>query len=103
MHVFFMDALHNESVERLFRVIMSLENLEECHDFFSDVCTVKEVLDMAQRLDTAFMLDAGTSYQQITSEIGISAATIGRVSRCLNYGSGGYRIAIDREKEKSDK
>mgnify|MGYP002624483259 CR=1 FL=1 len=68
MHVFFMDALHNESVERLFRVIMSLENLEECHDFFSDVCTVKEVLDMAQRLDTAFMLDAGTSYQQISAQ-----------------------------------
>jgi len=87
--------IQNSSIDRLFEVIMKLSSTEECYDFFSDVCTVKELKDMAQRLDTAFLLDEGVSYQNITKEIGVSAATIGRVSRCLNYGSGGYRRAID--------
>ena len=93
-----MSTLHNESTDRLFKVIMNLETLDECYDFFSDVCTVKEILDMSQRLDTAFLLESGASYQEITKEIGISTATIGRVSRCLNYGSGGYKRAIEKEK-----
>lgn len=93
-----MSTLHNESTDRLFKVIMSLETLDECYDFFSDVCTVKEILDMSQRLDTAFLLESGASYQEITKEVGISTATIGRVSRCLNYGSGGYKKAIEKEK-----
>lgn len=95
-----MSTLHNESTDRLFKVIMSLETLDECYDFFSDVCTVKEILDMSQRLDTAFLLESGASYQEITKEVGISTATIGRVSRCLNYGSGGYKKAIEKEKNK---
>lgn len=96
-----MNNIHNSSIDRLFEVIMNLHSTEECYDFFTDVCTVKELQDMAQRLDTAFLLDEGVSYQNITSQIGVSAATIGRVSRCLNYGSGGYRSAIDSYKNKN--
>ena len=94
-----MANIHSESIDRLFEVIMNLKSTEECYDFFSDVCTIKELQDMAQRLDTAILLDKGVSYQNITKEIGVSTATIGRVSRCLNYGSGGYRNAIDSIKK----
>ena len=94
-----MNNIQNSSIDRLFDVIMHLGSREECYDFFSDVFTVKELQDMAQRLDTAILLDQGVSDQNITKEIGVSAATKGRVSRCLNYGSGGYRRVIDSLKE----
>lgn len=93
---------HTDSLDRLFRVILSLKTLEECYALFDDVCTIKELQDMAQRMDTAFLLDEGMNYQNISKKIGISTATISRVSRCLNYGSGGYRAAIDREREKNN-
>jgi len=87
---------HSESIDRLFATILNLQTVEECYAYFEDLCTIKELQDMAQRLDTAILLDQGTSYQQITRQVGISTATIGRVSKCLNYGTGGYRTAIDR-------
>lgn len=94
--------IKNESIDQLFNVIMNLKSVDECYDFFADVCTVKELQDMAQRLDVAIMLDNGISYQNITKETGVSAATIGRVSRCLNYGSGGYRKALDEIKKNNN-
>jgi TrpR-related protein YerC/YecD len=54
---------------------------------------------MSQRLDTAILLSEGNSYQQILEQVDISTATIGRVSKCLNYGPGGYRTAIEKLKE----
>ena len=92
-------SIHTESVDRLFDVILSLKDREECRAFFEDVCTIKEVTDMSQRLDTAYLIDEGLSYQAISERIGVSTATISRVSRCLNYGAGGYRTVIDRSKE----
>lgn len=86
----------SESVDRLFQTILNLESVEECYEYFADICTIKEVQDMAQRLDTAILLDKGLSYQRIIEQIDVSSATIGRVSKCLNYGSGGYRNAIDK-------
>ena len=91
----------SESVDRLFQSILNLNSIEECYTYFEDLCTVKEIQDMAQRLDTAILLSQGQSYQAITKQVGISTATIGRVSRCLNYGTGGYRAAIDRLEEQS--
>lgn len=90
---------HSESIDRLFATILNLRTVEECYAYFEDLCTVKELKDMAQRLDTAILLDQGASYQQITRQVGISTATIGRVSKCLNYGTGGYRTAIARLEE----
>ena len=90
---------HNESTEKLFRAILSLQSLEECYLFFEDACTVREILDLAQRFEVAGMLADKKSYQTITKETGMSTATISRVNRCLNYGSGGYRLALDRLKE----
>ena len=98
-----MYRFRNESVDRLFQTMLNLKTIEECYEYFSDICTIKEVQDMAQRLDTAILLDQGMSYQKITEEIDVSTATIGRVSKCLNYGSGGYKKAIDKLKEAKGK
>ncbi len=94
-----MKAYKSDSTDRLFEAILSLRNKEECQAFFGDICTIREVVDMAQRLDIAFLIDEGISYHQISEETGVSTATISRVSRCLNYGEGGYRIVIDRTRE----
>lgn len=88
--------IHSESIDRLFESILNLQSIEECYAYFEDLCTVKEIQDMAQRLDTAILLKAGLSYQRIAEQVDISTATIGRVSKCLNYGSGGYNTAIAR-------
>ena len=94
-----MHKIQNESIDRLFQTILNLQTVDECYDYFEDLCTIKELLDMAQRLDTAILLADGYSYQKIQENIDISTATIGRVSKCLNYGTGGYRNAIDKLKE----
>ena len=91
-----MQKLHCESVDRLFKTILSLQTIEECYAYFDDLCTIKEIQDMSQRLDTAILLSKGMSYQKIAEQVEVSSATIGRVSKCLNYGSGGYRQAIAR-------
>ena len=98
-----MQSFHNESTQRLYKAISLLQTPEECAAFFDDVCTIREVLDMAQRLDAAMLLDKGENYRKIAEEIGISTATISRVSRCMNYGSGGYKLATQRLKENEDK
>ena len=91
-----MSHLQSESVDRLFQTILNLGSIDECYAYFEDLCTIKEVKDMAQRLDTAILLSQGYSYQKIMENIEISTATIGRVSRALNYGAGGYRAAIEK-------
>lgn len=90
--------------DALFRSILLLESVEECYQYFEDLCTVKEIRDLSQRLEVARLLDGGSSYQQAGEATGASSATIGRVKRCLNYGAGGYRLMLDRirEGEKAD-
>ena len=93
----------SQSIDRLYDVISKLDSREACFEFFSDLCTIKELQDMAQRLDAAILLSQGKSYQTITQQVGISTATIGRVSKCLNYGTGGYKKAIDGLSQTEDK
>ena len=88
----------SESIDRLFDTILNLKDIDECYAYFSDLCTIKELQDMAERLDAAILLHEGVNYQQIVQTVGISTATIGRVSKCLNYGTGGYRAAIEKLK-----
>ena len=98
--------IHSESVDRLFRTILQLETVEDCYRYFEDLCTIKEIQDMAQRLDAAVLLSEGVSYQKIAEQVNISSATICRVNKCLNYGEGGYRSAIEKlkaEKEEEKK
>lgn len=97
-----MTGYHNESVDNLFKVISEISTVEECYAFFEDVCTIKEIQDMAQRLETAILLSKGENYQNISAKVGVSSATISRVNRCLNYGSGGYKAAISKIAKKDD-
>ena len=96
-----MTDYHNKSIDNLFKVVAELSTIEECYAFFEDLCTIKEIQDMAQRLETAILLSKRENYQNISAKVGVSSATISRVNRCLNYGSGGYKAAILKlEKDK---
>ena len=97
-----MQNFRNDSIDNLFNTISKLNTVEDCYKFFEDLCTVKEIQDMAQRFDTAILLNKGESYQNISGKVGVSSATISRVNSCLNYGSGGYKKAI-LELEKGNK
>ncbi len=93
-----MQKFNTESIERLFKVILELGSVDECYKFFEDICTVKELQDLAQRLDIALMLSEGKNFNLISSEVGASSATISRVNKCLMYGNGGYQTAINKLK-----
>lgn len=97
-----MSPLKNDSIGRLCETIAGLESVEECRAFLEDLCTIAELKEMSQRLETAILLDEGMSYQKITAKTGVSTATISRVNRALVYGSDGYRAVIDRMKEKAE-
>ena len=83
----------------MYKAILSLETMEECKQFFDDLCTVTELLAMEQRFQVASCLDKGMIYNDILAETGASSATISRVNRSLQYGSGGYDIVFSRTKE----
>lgn len=91
-----MNIEKDKSVSRFLDAVLSLKNKEECSAFFLDICTIKELLDLGQRIEVASLLSEGLSYQEICEKTGASSATISRVNRCLLYGEGGYRIVLDR-------
>jgi TrpR-related protein YerC/YecD len=91
-----MSIKHTDQTDRLFRSILSLENIDECYEYFEDLCTIKEIYSIAQRLEVARMLANGQSYQQTIGRTGASSATISRVKRCLEYGAGGYSMVLER-------
>ena len=90
------NSRRNQTTDALFDAILSLRTREECYNFFEDLCTVKEISDMAQRLEAAKMLLDGSTYDQIVKAVEISTATISRINRCIQYGNGGYELIIDR-------
>ena len=92
----------NERTDRLVDALLKLETREECYNFFEDLCTVKEISDMAQRLEAAKMLLDGRTYDQIVKAVEISTATISRINRCIQYGSGGYRETIEKVRGTQD-
>lgn len=97
-----MSNWHNKSTDSLCEALLSLKTKEECYAFLEDICTIKEALDISQRLEVAKMLSQGASYTKITKETGASAATISRVSKCCEYGAGGYKTVIERCKQSND-
>ncbi len=86
----------SESIDQLFRAILSLQDLDECYRFFGDLLTVQELSAFAQRLQVAGMLSDGKTYEAIRAEIATSSSTITRVNTELRYGSGGYRMVLER-------
>ena len=92
------------AVDYLFDAILSLKDQDECYAFFDDICTVNELLSLSQRFEVAAMLRARKTYLEIAEKTGASTATISRVRRCLEYGSGGYRTVLARvAKKENDK
>ena len=95
-----MNHPHSQATDNLFKAILTLETVEECYNFFEDACTIKEIIEIAQRFEVAGLLKQGVSYAQISKETGASTATISRVNRCLTYGSDGYNTVLARLSEK---
>ena len=84
--------------ENMYKAILSLNTVEECMNFFDDLCTVTELLAMEQRYQVASCLDDGMIYNDILAQTGASSATISRVNRSLQYGHGGYAVVFERLK-----
>ena len=77
-----------DRIDALFRLIASIDNAEDCRALFDDLCTVKEVANMAERCYAAKLLLEGNTYAQVMAQADISSATLSRVSRCVQYGKG---------------
>ena len=88
--------LNTEEVRSLMDAVLTLKTREECFDFFEDVCTINELLAIAQRLEVSRRLRLGETYLEICDRTGASTATISRVNRSLNFGNGGYDMVLDR-------
>lgn len=94
------EKFQDEYIDRLFAGILSLHTVEECYDFFEDLCTVSEIKEMSRRLHAAIMLNDGYTYAEIAGATGVSTATISRVKRSLRYGNDGYKEVIGHLSEK---
>lgn len=90
--------LRDKNMDNLFHAILTLKNIDECYNFFDDLCTITELRSMEQRFQVAKMLSEGQIYSDIVRETGASTATISRVNKCLTYGSDGYKVALERIK-----
>ena len=94
-----MGKIRHSQQDIFFEAILSLRTPEECQIFFEDICTIKELQAMSQRFQVACLLDAGKNYVEVCEATGASSATISRVNKCLTYGEGGYKKALERLKE----
>ena len=90
--------IRDEKIDYLFRGILTLNSMEECYNFFEDLCTVSELKEMSRRMLAAKMLRENYIYSEIAEQTGLSTATISRVNRALNYGAGGYQAVVPRVK-----
>lgn len=98
----YVSRLRSKELDAVFAAILKLKDVSECYRFFEDLCTVPELLSLAQRWEVVEQLDRGITYQEISHALNASTATISRVNRCLTYGAGGYRLVLDRMKEAND-
>lgn len=97
-----MKEMNDKSIDTLFNAILTLKDKDECRKFFTDLCTISELKSMSQRIEVALMLKNGSVYTDIAEETGASTATISRVNRCINYGSDGYNLVIDRMEKNNE-
>lgn len=90
---------YSEYVQELYSALIKLNTPEDCKILLEDLCTYKEVEQMAQRAYAAKLLLEGKTYGEIITETDISSTTLSRISRAISYGSGGYRKFLDYEKK----
>ena len=95
-----MEVFHGEGAELLVQAVLALETPAECRAFLEDLMTGREIQDCSQRILVARMLREKLVYSRIAQATGASSATISRVNRCCTYGSGGYKVVLDRIEEK---
>lgn len=88
--------IRDKNVDFLFRAVLALKTIDECYDFFEDLCTAAEIKAMAQRITVAKMLRENKVYTDIVNRTGASTATISRVNRSLHYGCDGYEKIFER-------
>lgn len=86
-----------ECIENLYRTIVDIKSVDDCKLLFNDLCTQKEIEQMALRIEAAKKLIDGETYSEVMRKTDISSATLSRVSRCVQYGEG-YKKFIKREK-----
>lgn len=91
--------IKDDHTDHLFKAILTLKNVEECYNFFEDLCTMQELKAMSQRYEVAKMLSEKQVYSEIVKKTGASTATISRVNRSLIYGSDGYDMVFKRLEE----
>ena len=92
-----MSPSHHEKTKALYELIASIDDPEDIRALFDDLCTRKEVENMAERVHAAKLLLQGNTYSQVMSQADISSATLSRVSRCVQYGSGYSRLLKKEE------
>ncbi len=97
-----MSKVRSKSTDYLFKAVLELKTIDECYDFFEDLCTVTELKSISQRIVVAKMLSDNRIYSDIVSETGASTATISRVNRSLQYGCDGYAVIFDRLKKSGE-
>ena len=89
-----MQDWHDEHTDNLCRAFMHLKDIDGVYAFLEDVATISEIKSMAQRLEVARLLDMSKKYPEIVEATGASTATISRVKKCLEYGTGGYESVL---------
>lgn len=92
-------TIQNKDTEKLYEAILKIEDINMCYAFFEDLCTIKEIQSMSQRLEVAQLLRDKKTFSEIVEKTGASTATISRVNKCLMYGTGGYNSILDRLNE----
>lgn len=93
------EVMATEPAQALLSVFAELTTPEQVKAFLLDLCTLKEIVDLSQRLEVARLLDSGESYLSVQQRTGASSTTVSRVSKCLNGPAGGYRAVLAREVE----
>ncbi len=77
-----------QHIDALIKLITAIDNEKDCRALLEDLCTAKELENMAERCHAARLLMEGNTYSQVMEQADISSATLSRVSRCVQYGSG---------------
>lgn len=87
--------IKSQELDEFFEAILMLKTLDDCYKFFEDICTVRELNSISQRLEVAKLLKIRKTYNEIEKDTGASTATISRVNRSLHYGADGYNLVLD--------